>query len=212
MGRRARARGSADEFRCRRAASGNPEPGLKSGLKAHAHRRRLQCSSAQLPELSTPGHFLLLPNTQLSFLRPCRELRTCSPSDLSHTCLSSRQIPLACSETAAPRRSAALPARRSESRSLPAPSAPAEAAWRPKASGSPLRTRQVLALPEGGWGGSQAQGIDAGAGGALAWFQGSRRERGWSDSRSVLFLLRATVLLHCPRSPETGYKAQNAAV
>lgn len=56
------------------------------------------------------------------------------------------RIPLTCSETAGPRRSAASPARPSESRSPPARSAPGEAAWRPRASASPLQTKQVASV------------------------------------------------------------------
>lgn len=56
------------------------------------------------------------------------------------------QTPLTCSETAGPRRSAASPARRSESRSPPARSAPGEAAWRPRASASPLPIKQVASV------------------------------------------------------------------
>lgn len=56
------------------------------------------------------------------------------------------QIPLIYSETAGPRHLVDLPARRLESRNLPALSALEEEVWRPKASGSRLQIKQVASV------------------------------------------------------------------
>lgn len=69
-----------------------------------------------------------------------------------HACPSSLQIPRTCLATVGPKRLEALRARRLVSISRLAPSARAEAAWHPKASGFLLRTKQVISpvcLP--GW-------------------------------------------------------------